>query len=179
MASAFDFMLNPDAINEGAFIPESSNITAPENLLPANDVTPSGPGTTAPGKFDFLSDPNIIRAMAEAGSGFSQGKGAGEVLGGVASNLTQRRGLQKASAKGSQQQANLLGDIRAALRGDPTGKNLLGPKEDLETLDSITLTNDGINIKAPNKDKTDPFSKLEDKSALTTRSGGGSDSRNF
>lgn len=117
----------------------------------------------APGGFaQAFSDPNVLRALSQLGSGISQGQPIGQAVGGASDVLARNRALQAAAAAGSERQQSFMDQLIRALKGDPTGRGLLGPKEDMGTLDSITMTNDGISIKAPNKDRTRPFEQITD-----------------
>lgn len=117
-----------------------------------------------------LEDPNILNVLASLGGNISQGKSFGEAAGGATREMIRNQAFQRAAAGKSAQQAGIVQQLIDALKGDPTGRNLLGPKEDRSTLDSITMTNDGINIKAPNPDITRPFENLTDQ-AMENRTG--------
>lgn len=111
----------------------------------------------APGGFaQALSDPNVQRLLAQMGSGFSQGQPAGQAIGEPADALIRNKALQGAAAGGSGRQANFMQQLIRALQGDPLGGNLFGDKEDLNTLNSATIDNNGITIKAPNPLQTKP-----------------------
>lgn len=100
---------------------------------------------------DFFSDPNNLRLMAAIGSRISQGQTAGQAIGEPTQQMIRSKAAQQAGG-------NLMQQIVQALQADPTGKSLLGPKEDMNTLDSIHMTDSGLTIKAPNASQTQPFS---------------------
>lgn len=52
-------------------------------------------GSTNPQTGQFQLDPNFLKVLASVGTGFGQGKGAGEVLGGAATNLIGNRAVQE------------------------------------------------------------------------------------
>ncbi len=106
--------------------------------------------------FGFLSDPNINLALSEVAAGLGGPGSVGATLGGASSNLMRRKQFQEARAEDVKRERSLMEAILGRIKADPTGQNLLGPKDDLGTADSITLTNDGINLKMPNPGQTKP-----------------------
>ncbi len=148
----------------------------------AGMVGPSATAGMAPvaERFDFLNDPNMQQMLASMGQGFSTGQPVGQVLGTAAQDLARKRALQSAMAAQSQRRGSLIGDIREAIRRDPTGKTILGPKEDMGTVNDYRVDNDKITVTLPNEDRTVPYApeSLQDISPenLTVQ---GSDLRDF
>lgn len=129
------------------------------NNLPAYDVAtaPINSGSGGSNFMDMLAnamkDPNIIRMMGDTGAKLSGPGTIGEAMGTGASNLVRARQLQKASEK----QSTLMQAIADALKKDPLGRSLVGDPSDPNTLDSYTVNNKGITIKAPNPARVRTF----------------------
>lgn len=140
------------------------NDRSDQNLPVADAGSFGGMIEEAGGAGEFLKNPNTLQALLKLGSGISQGQSAGEAIGTSASDFLRNRQLQSAAAKTSGQRSDFMSQLLASLNNDPTGKALLGPKDDKNTLDAITLTNDGINIKAPNPSATKAFEDITDQS---------------
>lgn len=106
--------------------------------------------------FDYmklLEDPNFIKAMGQAGVSFSQGKGAGEALGGAAQTYTTNKALQGAEADRIAKQQAEKDQFLRALQGS-YGNNLVGPAEDMNTANKITIGPDSIDFSYPNQSAT-------------------------
>lgn len=105
-----------------------------------DELNPRQPG----GIRAALADPNIQNLLSDLGTGFSQGKPAGEVIGGAGGRLVKNRQIQQLLAK-------LIGDP-----GSP-GASAFGDKEDPNTFDSLNIDNKGFTLKGPNPGVTKPF----------------------
>lgn len=122
-----------------------------------------------PGKIaQMFSDPNWINALAQAGSGLSQGQPVGQALGGAAEQLATNRALQGATAAGIERQESYMKQLIAALQGATSGKRgIIGDAEDMNTINSFTMDNNGLTIKAPNPFRTKAFGDVTDSSLET------------
>jgi len=99
----------------------------------------------------FFADPNMQRLLGDIGSRISQGQEVGQALGEPTGDLVRRQAAQKTGG-------SLMEQVLNAMKKDPTGKNILGPKDDLGTLNGIKITDDKISFDMPNASKTQPFS---------------------
>lgn len=96
-----------------------------------------------PGMLDsLLSDPDVLRSMAEAGTRIGGPGSVGEAIGVPTSNMIQRQAVASAVTKQQQDQKN----FRDMLLGLAGNKNFLGPKGDLATADEISFKGDGSGI---------------------------------
>jgi len=115
------------------------------NNLPAYDVA-TAPINSGGGGSNFmdmlinvLKDPNIIRTMGDVGAKLSGEGSFGEAVGTGASNLVRNQQLQKAGEK----QSNLHKMIIDAITGKGDVSKIVGPKEDMNTANQLTLKGDG------------------------------------
>ncbi len=110
---------------------------SPEANIVAN------PNTNAMNQgFDFgglFSDPNFIRALGETGAAISGPGTIGNAVGRGASNLIRRRQLQK-GARETRKENQPVNDQLMKFLFD---NKLLGPTEDNNTPDAITIKSDG------------------------------------
>jgi len=113
-----------------------------------------------------LKDPNVIRTMGDVGAALSGPGTIGSAVGTGASNLVRNQQLQKAGEK----QGNLMQQFIDSLKQDPTGKTLLGDPADPNTLNSYTVDNKGITIKAPNPGMTKPYEEQKPLESLNKES---------
>ncbi len=122
----------------------------------AGALVPTLPNVPAEGGGGI--DPNLLQLLAGIGGNISQGKNLGESIAGPGQQFGTNRALQQTIAKRSQQQAQLMQGIVDALSGgSPTGiSDVVGPKTDLNTADSVTITDDGISVKTPKKPDVAP-----------------------
>ncbi len=141
----------------------------PTDMGSATNLTAMG------GLQKILSDPNIWRMLAEQGSNISQGQNLGQALGDPATQAFRRKAFQEAAAKSSGQQGDVMKQLIAALQGEGDITNLVGPKEDFDTADSISVTDGGINVKLPTKKKPAERVPLTDQplEAITGEAAGG------
>lgn len=102
----------------------------------------------------LLNDPNKLMALAQLGQGLGQGQGFGEAAGQAATNLIRAKAYQQAAAKQQEQQQGIMGNLLAALRGEGDVTKLVGPKDDMNTADAITISDKGINLKLPKPTET-------------------------
>jgi hypothetical protein len=134
----FDFLTGDSAPGPGGIVPTGGPVapTAPQGKLA-----------------QMFSDPNFLQMLAQAGGNISQGKSFGEAVAGPATQFSQNRALQGTVAKRSQQQAKLMQGVIDALSGDKQGgiSDFVGPKDDINSADSVTVSDDGISVKLPKR----------------------------
>jgi hypothetical protein len=110
-------------------------------------------GVSAPEGKALLSDPNFLQLLASIGGNLSQGQGAGQAFGDAAMQFSQNQALQSVTAKQSQSQNQLQRDmmqklIDALSDKKPGGiQDIVGPKDDPNTLDGVNFTGNGLNMK--------------------------------
>jgi len=108
-----------------------------------------------PGIADLLADPNVQLALGQAGAALSQGKGVGEALGGAAGTMVQNKAAQQAATQQQTQERNEREAFLRMLQG-PMGDKLVGPPEDLNTADKITIGPDRIDLSYGNRNASAP-----------------------
>lgn len=149
----------------GGIMEDIAGVTAP--AMPNMNA-----GQQPQGWFDkMFGDPNNLRMMGEFASAYSQGKPFGQASGDAAAANARRAAMQNAGAKTGENQQNLLQQLLQAIVGDDPRK-LVGPKEDTNSFDSLTIGPDGgFTIKAPGNKRPKMEGQQQD---LESMNGGGS-----
>ena len=110
----------------------------------------------------FLSDPNMIQAMAELGANLDP-DGVGGAIGKAAFNLSQKTADQAAGAKQTENRSGQMQQLLDLLQTDD-GKNLVGDPEDMNSFNDIKIGDEKVTFTAPTKkaSKRSKFSFKED-----------------
>ena len=160
----FDFMLSQGNQQLPGF-GNTQNQQSPYQLPPGPGIN-SGSGAPAGGRFDFLKDPNIIQAMATAGSAISAGENAASALGNAfGGELIRKKALQREVGANLAEKKGLQQSILDQIREDPFGEKNLGGADDASTANGWSIKDGKISVDINNPGKTNVYPNLNSLSA--------------
>ena len=125
---------------------------------------------------DKFSDPNFIQALGQ-GAGAVTGEGTWQAdMGNIASNWARNEAFQEAAAKQLRERDTFQSRLLQAI----SEGGVLGPKDDNDTLDSITFDGDGgVNMSLKNTPQASPAFESEQRKIESRNLGRGVDLPDF